>query len=159
IEPETTDDCVDLILIRECIRESFEDDDADAVPKNRASSLRVKSFAMSIGRRDLAILIQISGWARSVDRGRTGQRHIGVEIAKALTRQDRRDETGGTSRLNVDARPCQIQLVRDTARHVVAKLSLHDMTFRDGAAVRVWIDTTAAEDTDASRARGVIAGV
>src|SRR5690554_4791816 len=119
IDRRRLDDGVNAISVRERVLKPFENHNACAAPKDCALRARIKSAAMAVGGKDLAVAIEISTSMRELDRHATSERRIEFARDEALGREVNGDERGRTSGLHVHARSSEVQEMAQTRREEV----------------------------------------
>ena len=133
-------------------------DDADAAAEDGAFGVGVERAAMSVGREDLTLLVEIADPVGKLDRDAAGEREIAFAVEQVLRRDVNRDERRRARGLHAEARSRQVEQVRDARRQevlVVSRVAQQEQPNRaDERGVRqqveheVAVHPAAAEDAD-----------
>ncbi len=103
---------IDVIAVGNGVRQPLEQHHTRAAAENRPAGVGIERPAMTVGGNHPAFLMQIPAMLRETDRNPAGQRHVRLIEQQALAGLGDRHQRGGTGRLDGQARPPQIQLVR-----------------------------------------------
>ena len=87
----------------------------------------VERPAMTVRRKNHAILIQISGALREVDGDSAGQRHIALAGLQCATRDFNGDQRSRARGLHIHARSVQVQLVGNPRTQKVLVVTEHQL--------------------------------
>ena len=125
VERRALDDGVDGIAIGQRIVKPAQHDDTDAIAEHGPLGVAIERAAMPIGRCDHAFLPQIATplWQRDRDPARQG--HVALVTEQALYGRTNRDQGGRASRLDIERRALQIQLVGNPGRQVILLVAHH----------------------------------
>ena len=118
VDARSADDREDRVAIGAGVLETLERHYADAVAEHRAGGGGVERPAMPIGGENAVFLVPVAGVLRQPQRRGAGQRQIALSVQQRLTGEVHGHERGRAGGLHREARPFQVQLVRDARRHV-----------------------------------------
>jgi hypothetical protein len=121
----TLDDGVDRVAVLEGVAQPPQRDDADAVAEDRSRRVLVERPAVSVRRRDAALLVEVAAPLRQRDGDAARQRHVAAVGQKALHGRAHRDEGRRARGLDVERGTAQIELVGHARREVVLLVAHH----------------------------------
>ena len=119
VHGEAADHGEDAVAALERVREALEHDDARAAAEDGPVRLRVERAAVAVRRDHPALEIQVAPDLREADRDAAGERRVALVVKEAPARHRDRDERRRAGRLDVDARPAEVQLVGEARREEV----------------------------------------
>ena len=119
VDRRAFDDGVDVVAVGDRIGQAAKHDDADAAAEHGALRCCIEGAAMAVGREDFVFAVEITVTVRLLDRHAAGQRHVALAVEQALHAAVNRHQRGRARRLHVDARPAQVEQVRDARRQKV----------------------------------------
>ncbi len=112
----STDYGVNRVAIRNRLRQALEQHHSRSARAHRALRTTVERSAMTVGRKDAAVLCAIPAMTESTDGRTTGQGHRTLVAQDRLASQMNRNERRGAGRVQRYARASEIQQVRDACR-------------------------------------------
>ncbi len=152
------DDGPDVIPIGQRIGEPPQHDHPRTRPEDGALRAVIEGVAFSIGRQDLALLVEIAVTLRQLDGHAARKRHVALAVEQRLRRVMHRDERGGTGGLQAERRPLEIEDVAQPGGQeilVIAGMAqeehphiVHKIAVRAEVEIEIAAHAAAREDAD-----------
>ena len=125
VKRRTFDHRVDAIAVRDRIRKALEHDYAATIAEHGARRVDVERAAVSIGRSDATLFVEISALMRERDRHSAGERHVATVAEQALHSLTDCHKRSAARCIDADCRPTKVQFIRRARGHVVLLISHH----------------------------------
>ena len=125
VKRRTFDHRVDAIAVRDRIRKALEHDYAATIAEHGARRVDVERAAVSIGRSDATLFVEISALMRERDRHSAGERHVATVAEQALNSLTHRNKRSTARRIDANRRAAEIQFVRRARGHIVLLVPHH----------------------------------
>ena len=162
VDRRSLDHGVHVVAVGERRVEPLQHHHAHAAAEHRAARGGVEHATAAVGRQHAAVLDEVAGHVRDVDRRAAGERHATFVALQTLRCQMDGDERGRARALDRAARASQVERVRHTRgekREVVAEAQMKRPDRRHDLVVphelqEIGVRPRAGEDTDAVRERG-----